>query len=440
MQALVEAGDERLLDEYVASLNSTDRLRAFSRLDPGLQLHLVLLLSSEAAAEIIEDLPESHAAALIDRVGVAHAAEIVGALSSDQAADILAGFERDNAQATLAKMEPGFASKVRQLISYPDEVAGGLMEVEEHACRDCETISDFLENLSVHRNDWGHLPQRILLVDDSSRLLGAVDIVDILLTDHATSLSSLQKAVVSVSDYANLDELDEYFDHYETLGVPVVDANGLLVGRLRRRAVDERLSRRAREDQLKQQGIIGGDELRSMPVATRSRRRLSWLSINIVLNIAAASVIAVFQETLSAVVALAVFLPIVSDMSGCSGNQAVAVSMRELSLGIIQPRDLFRVWLREIAVGLLNGLALGVLLGFVTYLWLGNLLLGVIVGIALGLNTILAVSLGGTVPLILKHFRVDPAVASGPILTTVTDMCGFFLLLGMATLVLPALV
>ena len=174
-----------------------------------------------------------------------------------------------------------------------------------------------------------------------------------------------------------------------------------------------------------------------MPVSARSRRRLSWLSVNILLNIVAASVIALFQDTVSAVIALAVFLPIVSDMSGCSGNQAVAVSLRELTLGIVEPRDVLRVWWQEVSVGLLNGTALGVLLSLAAFLWQGSPLLGAVVGVALAVNTVIAVSIGGTVPLVLKHFRVDPAVASGPVLTTVTDMCGFFLVLGLATLALP---
>ena len=177
-----------------------------------------------------------------------------------------------------------------------------------------------------------------------------------------------------------------------------------------------------------------------MPLVSRSRRRLSWLSVNIVLNVIAASVIALFQDTLAAVIALAVFLPIVSDMSGCSGNQAVAVSMRELTLGIVKPRDMLRVWWQEVSIGLMNGAALGTLLALAAYLWQGSAALGAVVGLALGLNTIVAVSIGGCVPLLLKHFRVDPAVASGPILTTVTDMCGFFLVLGLATLSLPYLI
>jgi len=173
-----------------------------------------------------------------------------------------------------------------------------------------------------------------------------------------------------------------------------------------------------------------------LPLRTRCARRLSWLSMNIVLNVLAASVIAYYEDTLSSVIALAVFLPIVSDMSGCSGNQAVAVSMRELSLGLVRPREVLRVWGKEVSVGLINGVSLGALLGLVAWLWRGNPILGIVVGVALALNTIVAVSIGGSVPLILKGLGVDPALASGPILTTVTDICGFFFALGLASLAL----
>jgi magnesium transporter len=192
-------------------------------------------------------------------------------------------------------------------------------------------------------------------------------------------------------------------------------------------------------EQLKRHGIIE-DELRSMPLGVRSKRRLSWLSVNILLNIIAASVIALYEDTLSAVIALAVFLPIVSDMSGCSGNQAVAVSMRELTLGVIKPDEFFRVWRKEASVGIINGLALGLLLGIAAWLWKGNVFLGIVVGAALAMNTVVAVSIGGCVPLLLKYFHIDPAVASGPILTTITDMVGFFLVLSFAAAAMPLLI
>jgi magnesium transporter len=437
LRNLTAADDQRALEEFVASLDRSQRIHALSRLDNDAQARLVSLLAPETAADIFADLPESHAATLIEQIDSAQAADIVEELSSAEGADLLADLPSDDANAILERMAPASAERVRELIRYPDDVAGGLMGTEEYACKVYETVQDFLEGFARDRAERGYLPQRILLLDDDGRLVGAVEIASVLLAAHTTPLSSLSEPAIPVTDLATLDELEDYFERYETLGAPVVNEEGRLVGRLRRRAVYDRLVERAQNDQLKLQGIVSGEELRSMPVTIRSRRRLSWLSINILLNILAASVIAYFQDTLSAVIALAVFLPIVSDMSGCSGNQAVAVSMRELTLGVIQPRDLARVWLKEISVGLPNGLALGLLLGLVAHLWLGNALLGLVVGIALGVNTIVAVSIGGTVPLLLKGFGVDPAVASGPVLTTLTDMCGFFLVLGLATLALP---
>jgi magnesium transporter len=170
-----------------------------------------------------------------------------------------------------------------------------------------------------------------------------------------------------------------------------------------------------------------------MPLKDRCVKRLAWLGPNIVLNIAAASIIAANEATLQEVIALAVFLPIVSDMSGCSGNQAVAVSIRELTLGILRPGDFWRVVIKEGSVGIINGIVLGIVLGSIAVLWKGNIYLGLTVFVALSLNTILSVLLGGLVPLFLKRLKVDPALASGPILTTCTDMCGFLLVLSIAS-------
>jgi magnesium transporter len=176
-----------------------------------------------------------------------------------------------------------------------------------------------------------------------------------------------------------------------------------------------------------------------MPLLARSTGRLSWLSVNVFLNILAASVIAIYQDTLAHAIILAVFLPIISDMSGCSGNQAVAVSIRELTVGLVKPHELLHVLGKEIGLGAINGVALGLLLGGAAFLWKENPYLGLVVGGSLALNTIVAVALGGLLPLILRGLKFDPALASGPILTTVTDMCGFFILLQLASATLPHL-
>ncbi len=244
---------------------------------------------------------------------------------------------------------------------------------------------------------------------------------------------------MNVVDTAGLDSLRDFFDSHPYFAVPVTDKDHKLIGVVQRSDVEAALAERSESDYRRSQGIVQ-EELRTMPILVRSRRRLAWLSVNILLNIVAASVIAFYQETLSQVIALAVFLPIISDMSGCSGNQAVAVSMRELALGLIEPTEVARVWIQELLVGALNGMALGTLIAAVAFLWKGNPYLGLVVGTAMALNTMIAVSIGGTLPLILKRMNVDPALASGPILTTVTDMCGFLLILSFAAAMLPRLV
>jgi magnesium transporter len=438
LHELAESDDSNSIKALLAELEPSETLRAFLRLNEADQQHVVELIGPELAAHLLDDVPEAYAADLLEQLDAGVAADIVEALPSDQGADLIAEMDEPEAAAVLREMEPEEADEVRDLISYSTGVAGSLMGTEQYAYPDNSLRSDFLADLETRRESVERLPRRLILLDDKNRPTGAVDLVDVLLARPDTALSSLSSDVPCVDVDATLDDLEEFFDRHETQGAPVIDHNGRLVGRLRRQAVSEEVARQAQADQLKVQGIVG-EELRMMPVRTRAQRRLAWLSINIVLNIIAASVIAFYQDTISAVIALAVFLPIVSDMSGCSGNQAVAVSLRELTLGIVEPEDVWRVWLQEVAVGVLNGIALGLLIAGAAWLWNGNPWLGAVVGSALGLNTVIAVSIGGTVPLLLKRFGADPAVASGPVLTTITDMCGFFLVLGLATLALPLL-
>jgi magnesium transporter len=283
--------------------------------------------------------------------------------------------------------------------------------------------------------------QYAYVIKDSGQLVGVVPLRDLLLAAGGRRMGDLMiPNPLTVRDTATIDDMLSVFEAHSFIAVPVEDASGHLVGVVKRASVQEAVADRTGSDFLKTQGIVGGEELRTMPLTLRSRRRLSWLSVNILLNMIAASVIALYQDTIAAVIALAVFLPVISDMSGCSGNQAVAVSMRELSLGFVRPTETLRVWVKEVTLGAINGIVLGVLIGIVAWLWKGNVFLGLVVAIALAINTMIAVSIGGTVPLVMRRLGMDPALASGPILTTVTDMCGFFLLLSLASAFLPRLV
>jgi magnesium transporter len=438
---LAEQGKPQALESYVSGLHPSDLAWAIARLTEDERACVLTGLKPEHAADVVEQLPSVQAVGLLEQLEPPSAAAILDELPSDDQADLINDLEADDAEAILGQMDPTAAAEVRALAAYAADTAGGIMVTELLQYPEDLTVDDVIHDLREHRDEYGDYEiQYVYLCDRHQRLRGVLPLRELLLAAPQRRTADLMiSPPLWVRVDAHLDELVDFFQRYNLLGVPVVDADDHLMGVVRRSAVYEAQHDRSRSDFLKTQGIVSGEEVRSMPVLVRSRRRLAWLSANILLNVIAASVIAAYQQTLSAVIALAVFLPIISDMSGCSGNQAVAVSLRELTLGLIRAEELWRVWLKEISVGLLNGLVLGGLIGTIAWLWQGNPYLGLVVGSALCVNTMVAVSIGGVVPLIAKYVGVDPAIASGPILTTITDMCGFFLVLGTATLMLSQL-
>jgi magnesium transporter len=201
--------------------------------------------------------------------------------------------------------------------------------------------------------------------------------------------------------------------------------------------VEEATSDRADRRILVMSGILRGEESRSMSWTGRVMRRAPWLCASLILSLAAASVIGWYQETLSAAIALAVFLPVISGMGGNSGNQALAVSIRELSLGLVQPHEFLRVVSKEVIVGLANGFVLGIVVTMLCFTWQRNIRLSLVVGLAIALNVVVSACLGGILPLLLKRGRFDPALASGPVLAAINDLCGFIFALALADTFLP---
>jgi magnesium transporter len=440
LRETLETGDEEQLRAVIADLPTAEATQALLHLDQDEQKDILVALDPADAADLIEEYPDQPALDLIETLTVDEAASILGELESDVQADLLQEIDAEDVAAILASMEPSAAADARALALYAPDTAGGLMHPQVFRFSTSSRVADVLDLFVSSDEDFeryrGHHPY---VVDAKGRLVGVISLRNLLLSARTRQLTEIMTAPISLKASASIEDIERIFDEEDFLGLPVVDDDGVLIGSISRAALADELRDRAGIDQMKQQGIVD-DELRSMPLAVRTRRRLSWLSVNILLNIMAASVIAVYEDTLAAVIALAVFLPIVSDMSGCAGFQAVAVSMRELTLGVIKPNEFFRVWRKEAGVGLINGVALGVLLGIAAWLWKGNPWLGLVVGSALALNSIVAVSIGGCIPLLLKYFKIDPAVASGPVLTTITDMVGFFLVLSIAAASMPLLI
>lgn len=428
--------------DVLRELESSDRTLVLTRLSNNQRCRVVRALHPDEAASLLERLPEPVLVQTIAGLEPAIGAKVVAQFPSAARADLIGDLDHEAAIGILDHLATREAEDVRRLTSYEDDVAGGLMLTEYLAYPSGTTIAEVIADLGVNAERYTDYDiQYVYVVDPSGHLMGVLRLRDLLLSPRMRPVEDIMIAsALTVRDLEPLEDLVRFFDEHKFFGVPVVDAEGHLVGVVRRDAVEAMVAERGERAYRSAQGIVGGEELRTMPIFVRSRRRLAWLSVNIVLNIAAASVIALHQETLEAVIALAVFLPIISDMSGCSGNQAVAVSTRELTLGVTRPTELMRTVFGEASVGLINGAVLGSLIGLVAWLWKGNVWLGLVVGGALGLNTLVAVVIGGSVPLVLKRFKVDPAIAAGPILTTVTDMCGFFIVLTFASVMLGRIV
>jgi len=439
--ALIEQADRPAIAVYFESHDAADLIYVVSGFSEDGRAALLSLLEADEAADLLQLLPEAQVLEAIERLEPELAARIVAELPSDERADLLGHLDEKDADQIIGKLDSEDAEEVLRLVTYDDDVAGGLMVTEYLSYSDTATIAEVISDLSENAEEYADYDiQYAYVTDAAGALVGVLRLRDLLLSPRSRPLRDIMIAApLSVSDSDPLESLVHFFDDHRFFGAPVVDQSGALCGVIQRSAVEAAVAEDADRMYRAAQGIVGGEELRSMPLLLRCRRRLSWLSVNIVLNIIAASVIALHQDTLEAVIALAVFLPIISDMSGCSGNQAVAVSMRELTLGVTKPRDLARTLLKEVSLGLINGLVLGLLIGVVALLWKGNPYLGLVVGSALMLNTVVAVAIGGSVPLVLKRFGVDPALAAGPILTTVTDMCGFFIVLTFASAMLTQL-
>ncbi len=443
LERAITGGDSDALIASLGSVPTEEIPYLITRLGAGERTRMFELLAEidpDLAATLTEHLTDEQAAKVVSALSTGAAAAIVGEMDSDDQADVLTFFDPSDAEAILQRMDPEDAAEVRELSHYGSDTCGGLMITEYLSHPASRSIGDLLDDLRQHAADYAKYDvQYIYVTGDSDTLRGVIRLRDLILTPPDRTLESImfpEPARVVVTD--ERPHLEHFFADHNFFAAPVVDEAGKLVGVVRRAAVERAHAEQAERNFLEFGGIIGGEELRSTKLGVRIVRRLAFLCPNILLNLVAASVVAVYEPTIAAVTALAIFLPILSDMSGCAGNQAVAVSIRELSLGLLKPRDILHTLAKELPVGIINGIVLGSLIGLIAWFMRGSewALIGVVVGGAMAINSLVAVCFGGLVPLLLKRVGIDPALASSPLLTTVTDVCGFFITLNLATRVL----
>ncbi len=441
LRELVAGGKAEPLEEFLDSLPPWEQARAVSRLDDEERSKLLTVLSPLRATELMEIVSTTQAVDMITGLDPVQAAVIMDGMRSDRQADLIGQMDSGEADAILDQMVPEQAEEARQLASYPKDTAGGIMGTEYLAFPRHLTVNDVISAMREYaRANADYQVQYAYVTDGKGKLIGVLRLRDLIFSAAEAEVDSvMMRDPVKVLVTGTLDQIQQEFEQHSFMGLPVVDDQGRLLGVVSRENIEHASQARANQMLLRISGIIGGEEFRTMPLRTRAGRRLAWLSLNIFLNLFAAAVVAMYTETLEKVIVLAVFLPIISDMSGCSGNQAVAVSIRELTLGLVRPTEFARVLFKEAMVGIVNGLALGVFIAVIAYVWKQNAYLGVVVGLAMAANSVVSVVVGGLLPLALKRLRLDPALMASPLLTTVTDMCGFFIVLSVASQFIPQL-
>lgn len=438
VERLVETGQAVALEMFVNALPPSDVAHTINHLSETVRTQLFEMLRPEVAADLLEHFADEHAAEIIEELATDKAADILDELDSDDQADILTELDDEDAEAILDEMEPDEAADARVLIQYPEGTVGSIMHREFIAFPPKRMIEEVVTNLRANQEEYGEYDvSAVYVVESTGELRGVVRLRDILLAPGSKPVSSIRidEPAKLEADFT-VQEAEDYFDRHSYASAAVVDKSNRLIGVVRREAVEEAFGEKAQKALASFGGIIGGEELRTMSMRSRVLRRLAFLVPNVFLLLISASVIAMFETTVEQVTALAAMLPVLGGLGGCAGNQSVAVSIRELSLGLVKPSDITWIVMKEAMLGFLMGLVLGVLLFAVTWAWRGNPYLGLVVGSVLPVSIFVATTMGGLVPLVLTRWKLDPAMASGPILSTSVDFVSFFMVLVLARMMI----
>ncbi len=378
-------------------------------------------LVPDVAANLLRELPE------------ALAADVLAAIAPNAALTVLGQFDPADRQRLLAKLPDSLQRELKELLAYPEDSAGRLMETRIGLFRPEMTISQTLERLRHSRLKGLH---SLFLVDDHGRLSGRVAIHDVATAGPDQRLSELaEPTTVVVQPMSPREEVVGLLEQSRLPNIPVVDLDGRLLGVVRYASLVKALEEVASGAM---QTMVGAskDERALSPASFAVRKRQPWLQINLLTAFLAAAVVGLFEATIAQVTALAVLLPVVAGQSGNAGAQALAVTMRGLALREITVRHWLAVTVKEVKVGLANGVAIALTCGIGVFLWSGSVGLVVVIAASMVLAMVAAGFAGAVVPVALKRLGQDPAQSSSIVLTTVTDVAGFFSFLGIATMMM----
>jgi magnesium transporter len=421
------------LRELIGELHQADVGDLIEALDPELRPRLVKLMGHDFDFSALTEVDDTVREEILDELPPEAVAEGVRELDSDDAVAILADLPKDEQTEILEQLPPPERVALARSLLYPENSAGRRMQTEFTAVPPVWTVGRTIDYL----RETPDLPERfweIYVVDPAGRLQGTVALDRLLRTKRPVPIAELideELHPVRVTD--DQEDVARLFEHYDLVATPVVDEADRLVGVITFDDIVDVIEQEAEED-IRALGGVGREEELSDPVWFVARGRFNWLLVNLATAFLASSVLGLFEGELQKMVALAVLAPIVASQGGNAATQTMTVAVRALATHELSSANAARLVLREVLVGLVNGVAFAVITGVAAAAWFKVPDLGVVIGLAMICN-LLAGALGGIlVPLVLHRFRADPAISSGVFVTTVTDVVGFFSFLGIATL------
>lgn len=427
----------QLLVEGLFAVHPDEAADELERLSTLGAVEVLTQIGPAQAAEAFRRVSPSTAISLLEKLEPDHARDLINVLDPPQAGALLAGLKRTQAESILKSVSETDARQLRQLMEYPAESAGRLMDPRVALFRADTVVHDALSRLRSMPRSRKLL--NLWVVDSEGRLAGAVSLQDAALAHADTTLLQLDMiAPKAVSALANREEVVETMERNGMASIPVVDYDQKPIGIIR---LDELVSAMGKEHTADLVSMTGAskDERALSSVGFAVSKRLPWLQINLATAFLAASVVGLFEETISQFTALAVLLPVVAGQSGNTGAQALAVVLRGLALREITLRHWPKVVVKEFFTGLLNGVAVAVVTCIGVYVWSGSIGLVAVIGAAMIFSMAIAGVAGAIIPVLLAALGQDPAQSSSIVLTTITDVFGFFSFLGLATLFASAL-
>lgn len=433
LKEMIEKKLEFSIIDLFSNLHAADIAELIDNLDEEDRLRLFSLLEVDKASEVILELSDTSREQLIEDLSNEELTDIIEEMDSDDAADIIAELSDDQAKAVLDAIEPDDSEEVKELLKYPEDSAGGIMQSELVSVRRSATINDAFQAVAVAKDEIENIYD-IFVVEDDNRLIGAVPLQRLITTKRFTPVVDLiDHDIVSVTVDMDQEEVARLFKKYDLVSVPVIDAEKRLLGRITIDDVMDTVDEETSEDIYRIAGLGEDDTVFNTP-AESVKKRLPWLFLNLIMALTSVLVIGFFEDTIKFMVVLAFFMPVVAGLGGNAGGQTLALIVRGMALGEITFENAKRVLFRQLAVGIANGVSVGVVIGFIAWLWKGIPVLGLILGLAMIISVFVGTFAGALIPLALKRLKLDPALGSQIFLTAFTDAFGFLSFLGLATL------